>query len=430
MAGLNPPRLSAYAAVIFLAIATVQLIASLLFYRAIDEQTLREDHARRVAELLIVSLRVYERDRTVTPTIMTSRHLRVAIADKPAITGLPTADLRRMRARIVGWEPALAAKPLRLGIRPGDGGRRDLVGSLRLSDGKWLNFWSRDISSMWPIALRATWMTLVATLACLAFGLLALRLLTAPLRRLSEAAAAIGHGQRVEIRQSGPADLRNLARAMNDMQRRIGHLLEDQAKSFEAISHDLRTPLSRQKLAAGMIADAEIREIVDASADEMEAMLQSLQQFLRAQHIAVTPESIDVHATLQTLVAPYGDKVRLAAHRELRLHTYREPLSIALTALIDNACRFGETVEVALTDAGDQWFVEIRDDGPGIPAKHFLDVLTPFFRLDEARGRTTKGFGLGIPTANLLLRRFGGSLSFAEPAVGGFVVRVRIPTAR
>lgn len=423
------PRLSVYAAALFLAIGTIQLVASLLFYQAIDHQTLRQDHARRVAEMLVVSLRVYERDAAVTAAVMTSRHLEAAVAAAPQVARPPaTEELRQIARQIVGWEPSLADRALHLEIKP-TRARRDLVGSMRLADGRWLNFRSRDISSMWPVALRAGWMTAITTLACLILGLFALRIILRPLRVLSQAAEVIGHGGRVDIREAGPADLSNLAHAMNEMQDRIARLLEDQARSFEAISHDLRTPLSRQKLAAELIADPEIGGIVKDSADEMEAMLGSLQQYLRAQHLVAEAEDFDLVAVLGQAAHACSGEVRLEVAGRLMVRSYREPLLLALQTLFDNACRYGRAAEVAVATERGEVFVTIRDHGPGIPAEHFEDVLSPFFRLDEARGRTTSGFGLGIPTAHRLLRRFGGTLTFANAAEGGLVVRVGVPRA-
>ncbi len=428
MVGYRSPRLSAYAAVLFVALGIVQLVASLLFYRAIDETTLRADHARRVAELLVVSDRVFRIDAGSTAAVMGSRHLDVSLAAAPTVGHPQRGDeLHKIAGLIVGWEPTLAKKPLHLAIKPMGRGRRDLIGSMELAPGRWLNFRSRDISSPWPIALRAGWMTLVAALASLVLGLLALRLLTQPLRRLSEAAGAIGEGRRVTIREGGPTDLRNLAHAMNDMQDRIARLLEDQARSFEAISHDLRTPLARQKIAAEMIDDPEMAEILGESVNEMEAMLQSLQQYLRAQHLPAEREAIDLIALLRSLTAPYADQARLIAPDAAVLETFHEPVSLALRAIIDNAAQYGTRFEVEVERRGGDWIVSVTDDGPGIPAKHFEDVLAPFFRLDEARGRTTKGFGLGIPTAHRLLTRFGGDLSFGNAAERGLIVRLRLP---
>ena len=430
MAGTRTPRLSGYVAVLVIAIGITQLAASLLFFRTIDENTVREDHARRVAELLIVGDRVYRLNGSLISSVMSSKHLQVELAPQPWIRQSPPDEKLRMIARqINAWEPSLTEKKLNLAIRSAAGGREDLVGSMELATGVWLNFRSRDISSMWPIVLRASWMTLVTTLACLAIGLSGIRHFTRPLRRLSEAADMIGHGKQTTIREEGPIDVRNLAHAMNEMQSRIARLLEDQAKTFEAISHDLRTPLSRQKLAAELIVDPEIAEMINGDVNEMELMLHSLQQYLHAQHLQAEPEDVDLLTVLQALAAPHGEKVRLSVEEGAEVRTFLEPLLLSLDALIENACHFGTLVEVRATNARGIWIIEIEDNGPGIPIAHFDNVLAPFFRLDEARGRTTKGFGLGIPTAHRLLTRFGGAVRFSRSAQGGLVVRVEVPRA-
>ncbi|VWX52829.1 Histidine kinase [Novosphingobium sp. 9U] len=430
MAGTKSLRLSAYAAVLVVAIGLVQVIASVSFYRAIDARTLREDHARRVAELLVVSERVARLRPEALAQVMTSGHLEVALAAKPSVSHAgQDPDLRELAAQIVRWEPSLGDNPLQLAIVRAEKGRRDFVGSMQLADGRWLNFESRDISSMWPIALRATWMTVMTALVCLALALVALRVLTHPLRRMSDAARAIGGGRRVAIRETGPTDLRNLAHAMNEMQDRIAHLVEDQARSFEAIGHDLRTPLARQKIAAELVEESELGALLLESNAEMEALLDSLQQFLRAQHLRSEPEPVDLCELLRAVVAPLGDCVQLDCAEPAVTETYREPVQLALAALIENACRYGQSAKVQVQQDRGGWRITIADDGPGIPAHHFADVLEPFFRLDEARGRTTKGFGLGIPMAHRLLARFGGALSFASGTGGGLVVTVQVPHA-
>ncbi|HEX7855862.1 MAG TPA: ATP-binding protein [Sphingobium sp.] len=427
---LGSRRLVAYAALLLLVIGVVQVAASLVFYDAIDRQTLREDHARRVAELLIVSDRFQRIDPALTPRVMTTRHLEARISPTPAVTRPGHAEaVTEISRYIMIWEPSLAARTLRLSVEPGRLGHRDLVGSMQLSDGSWLNFRSQDISSSWPIALRATAMTLIITLLCIGGGMLALRFLTTPLRALSDAAEAIGKGRLVPVREEGPADLRHLARSMNDMQARITGLVEDQAKSFEAISHDLRTPLSRLKIAADFVSDSDIARLVGSSADEMEAMLMSLQQFLRAQHLTAEPEPVDLSAALRDLLAGFDGAHELVAPKSAVALTWREPLLLALRPLIENALHHGNHVRVTLASEGLGWRIVIADNGPGIPEPYLDRILDPFFRLDEARARDTAGFGLGIPTANHLLKRFGGALAFANAPGGGLIVRVTVPVA-
>jgi signal transduction histidine kinase len=283
------------------------------------------------------------------------------------------------------------------------------------------------MNAAWPVALRATVLTLATTLACLAIGLAALHVLTRPLRRMSDAADAIGQGRQVIVREGGSPDLRKLAHSMNLMQERIARLLQDQAKSFEAISHDLRTPLSRQKVAAELIDDVELGGVILASVDEMEALLASLQRFLRAQHLAAEPETVELGEMVRAVLFPYGELAQVSAEGPALVRTFREPLSLALEALVENAIQFGTEARIAIRRVDGRWCIEIADSGPGIPSCYFEAILDPFFRLDAARARDTKGFGLGIPTAHRLMMRFDGRLSFAASPNGGLIARLQVP---
>lgn len=430
--GLNLSRLAVRAATLLLLLAAVQALASLLFYDAIDKETLREDHARRVAELLVVSQRMYDVAPEALARTMSTGHLEVALERQPHVLAGPQDEaVGEIRKHILHWEPTLGAKTLVLGIEPSRRGYRDLVGSMRLADGRWLNFRSRDISSGWPIALRATVLTLATAVLCLALALWSLRIMTRPLRALTDAADAIGQGQVVPVRESGPDDLRSLARSMNAMQARIAAMLEDQARSFEAISHDLRTPLSRITIAADLIDDDEIAGLVRDSTVEMEAMLMSLQQYLRAQHLAAAPETVDLGLAVADLLGGvFPGQARLEVAPDAEVQSYREPLLLVVRALVENAIHYGGFADVAvMRDADGRWTITVEDAGPGISEDEFERILAPFYRIDEARARDTAGFGLGIPTAHRLLQRFGGALAFGRAPDGGLSVRVTVPVA-
>ncbi|GAO53972.1 ATP-binding protein [Novosphingobium sp. MD-1] len=429
MIRLRSHRLVGYAMVLLLGIAAVQAVASLAFYETIDRETIREDHARRVAELLVVSERLHAIDRDAPATIMSTSHLQAGVASSPAVRRQGEAraavDIRRL---VLAWEPALAGRTLLLDVVKGPRGQRDLVGSMRLGDGAWLNFRSPDVASGWAVALRATIMTLLATVLCVGAGLYALRALMRPLAQLARAADAMAHGQPAALRESGPAELRDLARSLNDMQARISGLETDQAKSFEAISHDLRTPLSRLKIASDFVDDSDISRIVSSSTEEMEAMLMSLQSFLRAQHMTADAAEVDLVAMVRDLLASLPGETHLEAPPVALARTYREPLLLALTPLVENALQYGERARVTISGQDSRWRIEIADGGPGIPEDCFDAVLDPFFRLDSSRARNTAGFGLGIPTAHRLLQRFGGRLSFRNGGPG-LIACVDVPTA-
>ena len=122
----------------------------------------------------------------------------------------------------------------------------------------------------------------------------------------------------------------------------------------------------------------------------------------------------------------HGEAVRIFAPGNALVHTYREPLFIALQAIIDNSTRFGTKVEIFIFGSNEDWCIDVRDNGPGIPKERFKDVLAPFVRLDESRGRTSSGFGLGISMAHQVLRRFGGSLSLSDTG-RGLRVLIHVP---
>lgn len=424
------PRFAFHIAVVFLVLGLVQLTGSLIFYQIIDRQTLRDDHARRVAELLVVGERMHTIAPAETAKNMTTRYLLAEVSDTPVIA-TPSDDeiLTDIAARIAAWEPSLGERPLHLATIEANGQNRNLVGSLQLKDGSWFNFQSRDIASMWPVAWRAMVLTLVLAVVFMCIGLVALHRISKPLRRLTDAAEIIGRGQQIEISETGPKDLRDLAHAMNVMQERIARLLRDQGAAFEAIGHDLRTPLSRQMVAASMVDDDELSQLFVDSIDEMTELLDSLQRYLYAQHFTSEPETIGLATFLNAELSRFGDAITILANDDPAVRTFREPLALALHALVENALQYAGEAVVRLKKRDGKWTIDISDNGPGLAEEYFQPVLEPFFRLDEARQRNTKGFGLGIPTVHRLMMRFNGGLSFSSPANGGLTVRLIVPRA-
>lgn len=416
---------------VVVAIVLVQLTASVAFYSAIDRQTLREDHARRIAELLVVGERVARLAQADFDQVMSSHYLEAQVAvlppEGPPTTRDQTAEADAIVAYVQRWEPGLAGHPLRLWSESRPEGGRDLVGVMGLKDGRWLTFRSRNFPRPWPIALRAVATTLAFSLACVALGAYALRQLGEPLRRLTEASRHVGESPPSPIVVEGPNDIVELGRAFNDMQRRIAGLIEDQAKAMEALSHDLRTPLARLTLAADYIEPDDIKTLVADNTHELDAMLRSLADWLRAQHSASTAEVVDLPSLIQGVVARWPDAVRYEGDKALLVTTHRGPLEQALIRLIDNAVRFGGQAKVRLSDGPDGPLIEVLDHGPGLTDEAMARIYEPFFRGDAARARDTGGFGLGIPTAERLIKRFGGKLVIGNREGGGVSARIWPP---
>jgi signal transduction histidine kinase len=424
---LAPRRLVGRVALLIAGIALLQFVATILLYERISRDSVREDHARRVAELLEVSERLHEAGEPDLARIMSTQHLDVWLTQAPAVDGRPEDHgVRKIAALVREWEPSLAQAPLYMEVERREA-RDHLIGSMRLSDGEWLNFRSTDLSSPWPIIAWASFITLVLTALCVLFATLALWQLGAPLRQLTQATNRIGEGGRVLIEEQGSTDLRNLSRAFNAMQERIARMLADQAKAFVAISHDLRTPLSRLKLSADFIEPQDMRELVDSNVAEMAAMIASLQAFLEVEEEEDELEEVVLSEIVREASSAWGDRV-LIQGGDVRATTFPNVLRLALEPLIENAIQYGELAEIAIARDERGSLIVIRDRGPGLADEHLPELIEPFFRGDQARARNTPGFGLGIPRAHRLLQRFGGALSFSKGQRGGLEVAVRPPT--
>lgn len=425
---LAPRRLFGRVALLIIGIAVAQFVVTILLYDRISRDTVREDHARRVAELLEVSQRLVARGERDVAATMSTRYLQVWIDTAPAVRA-PSGHgaAKRITTLVKEWEPGLATARLHMATER-RGGRDHLVGSMRLDGGAWLNFRSIDLSSPWSIIARATFISLALTALCLLFAVLALRQLGAPLRRLADATRHIGDGTRIALAEEGTSDLRNLSRAFNAMQDRITRIIADQARSFIAISHDMRTPLSRLRLTTDFIEPTDMREIVDDSVGEMEAMLASLQSFLKVQDVEDRPGPVSLAEIVDQAASRWRDRVEVLDETDGQpIISYPHVLCLALEPLIENAVQYGERARIVIADADGELVIRVTDDGPGLAEEHLQSLIEPFFRVDAARARNTPGFGLGIPRAHRLLQRFGGSLGFRRGVNGSLEVFVTPP---
>ena len=418
----------------FVALA-LEFMGSVLIHDQVDRLTLREDHARRVAELLVVSQRLLadappSQQREILRNLST-QHLRVELRAASALSR-SDADpaLDRMRLQIVEWEPSINSGDLRLtATTSGQRHKRDLAGALRLPDGQWLHFWSSNTFGHWPQPYR-----ILGTAAILAAGiLLAAAMLVhtigAPLRALAHAADSVGHGNAVTVRETGPGDLSQVARAFNAMQARIGRLITDRSQALAAVGHDLRTPLARMRLRSGFIKAAETRAAMEADIVEMESMLDSVLAYLRYESDGEEPRRLNLAALISTLVdadADLGRAVTYAGPDELVVNVRPLAIKRAIGNLLENGLRYGENVRLTLSDRGDYACLRVEDDGPGIPAAELKRVLTPFVRLDDARHRDTGGLGLGLAIVSNVVEREGGRLLLSNLPQGGLRVEIRL----
>lgn len=253
---------------------------------------------------------------------------------------------------------------------------------------------------------------------------------------LAHAADRVGRGDYPEpVPETGPIEIRRAAKAFNRMTARLKRFVEDRTRMLAAISHDLRTPITSLRLRAEFVEDAENRARIIETLDEMEQMVEAAMAFAREETANEETRKINITALVESAVedlAETGRPISFVGDGATRVYPCR-PLSVkrAFGNLVSNALRFGDHVEVAVRDADDGGlWIEISDDGPGIPVNQREQVFEPFFRLEESRNRDTGGIGLGMAIARTAIRAHGGEIYLEESPKGGLLARIYLPPAR
>jgi len=291
-------------------------------------------------------------------------------------------------------------------------------------------------------AWAANWPTRVQRLAL--FFLLCVTLLTlwisgtvvAPLVRLAREAERFPDesGPKAPLAEAGPREVRDLTRAVNRMQRRIEAMIAARSQALAAISHDLRTILTRIKLRSEFIGDAGLKSKMLADADLMDSMLLKNLQALRDGGPSPDRGPIDIDSVLQTVCdqfADLGHKVSYDGGRHQVILGSLTELQRAFTNLVENAVSHAEEVVVTLSQPSAKLVqVDVSDDGPGIPDADKARVLEPFVRGEPARTVTDRsGFGLGLSIVRSLVDELGGRLELIDRSPHGLIARVTLPRA-
>lgn len=269
-----------------------------------------------------------------------------------------------------------------------------------------------------------------------ALGLLALALagawliastLSRPLGAIAAAAAEVGRGAApAPLAETGPSEMRTVSRAFNRMAGDLAAMERERAMVLAGISHDVRTPLSRLRLALEMSgADRAAAEGMGADIEEMDKVIAQFLAFARGEDEALVED--DLNGLVEEIIDGYRKREQDVAFSPGPLPALRfAPLAMrrAITNLIDNALRYaGTAIEVATRREAGNALVEVRDRGPGVPAGEAERLKRPFTRLDEARSGPG-GAGLGLAIVDRVARAHGGQLELAPREGGGLVARL------
>jgi signal transduction histidine kinase len=326
--------------------------------------------------------------------------------------------------------PDGSAHPMRHQGRHGNPAQL-FVTHVRLHDGQWLRFdlAIRPESADMPLRLLASLVALIAT--ALALSWWAVRWVNRPLKNLAQAADALGRNlHNPPLREDGPDEVRQAARAFNQMQTRLLRFLDDRTQVLAAMSHDLKTPLTRLRLRAELLDDDDLRQRFEKDLLEMEAMVTDALAALRGLDTPPQTAAEDIETLVQALAADQremGRDVLASGHAGLPLVTDGARLRRALGNLIDNAVAYGQRARITLQDTPQAITITVRDDGPGIAPDLQQRVFDPFYRIEASRNRATGGTGLGLGIARNIVRGCGGELSLRNHPDGGLEVTVSLP---
>lgn len=303
--------------------------------------------------------------------------------------------------------------------------------TLELKDGSWLHVTAPDRAGTAARRIRDFAVLFGGLALIFGFSLLAARMIIRPLRHLSLAADRLGRERELtQLPRASVPEIDAIADSFNQMQQRLKRFVDERTSMLAAISHDLRTPLTRLRLFAEYVGDEQQRKLVLNDIEEMEQMIRASLAFASDESKLEPHSGVDVAALLISLcdtVSDAGGKASYDGPDHAELPCQPVAMRRAFANVIDNACKYGHEARVRLQESADAIEITITDRGPGIPEDQIALAFLPFRRLEGSRNRESGGVGLGLTIARDVFHGHGGSITLASAASGGLVVRVRLP---
>lgn len=301
---------------------------------------------------------------------------------------------------------------------------------VQIEDGYLAFFARRDRVFATTGPLFVLWL-IGATLLVGWIAILFLRNQVRSILRLARAAEAFGRGRDVpDYRPSGATEVRKAGLAFIAMRERIKRHIHQRTAMLAGVSHDLRTPLTRLKLALAMQPDTPDIEALRADVVEMERMVEAYLNFARDIASGDDPGETDISALLREIgeeTARSGRRLTLDIEDGLMLSARRDALKRAVNNLVANALKYAANVYLIGRRAGTNIEIIIDDDGPGIDPAKYADAFKPFTRLDEARATGDTGVGLGLTVVRDVARSHGGEATLGRSPHGGLRAVIRLP---
>ncbi len=259
----------------------------------------------------------------------------------------------------------------------------------------------------------------------------AARWLSNPIKRMATAAEQLGNNlSSPNIEEaSGPSEVRQASKVFNLMKSRINQQIDERNRFLAAVSHDLRTPLTRLKLRAEKIDQPALQTDIRGDINEMASIIDTTLDYLRGDERPEAECMLDIGALVHSMAEDAeerGESITVSGNASpIKL----KPLSIrrCLNNLIDNALRYGENATILIGETDNVVVISIQDAGPGIPEDQLEAVFAPFYRLETSRNRNLGGVGLGLSIARDMAKKQGGNITLRNARNGGLIASLVLP---
>ncbi len=310
-----------------------------------------------------------------------------------------------------------------------------LVTQIRLGEGEWLY-----IASLLPepytsleeegLPTQQWWFILLTSSFLLLFIGLLVHWQSRPLKRLARAARELSLGAEPEEPEveGGGSEVIEVSRAFTAMRGRISRYLTERSQLFSAISHDLRTPITRLRLRVELLEDDPLAAKFTRDLDELELLVKGALQCVKDTDIHENIEPVDLNHVLDCLIEPFvapEGNGRVTLHGGAWKPYPGKPLALkrCMGNLIDNALKYGERAHLHVEDNALAFILHVDDEGPGVPAPRLEKVFEPHFRLSGNQ----HGYGLGLGIARNIAHSHGGEVSLQNLPERGLRVTLYLP---
>ncbi len=285
----------------------------------------------------------------------------------------------------------------------------------------------RDRVTSSSARIFALWIT-VPAIVMIFISLIFLKNQTRPIAQLARVAEKFGKGEKIEeYKPSGSAEIRQAGLEFDRMRKRIVRHLTQRSEMLSGISHDLRTPLTRMKLQLAFIKDKNLADKLSDDIDEMEKMLNEYLQFTSSTYLE-KDEQFDLSELINKVIEKY-DSTNVSSNLPPRIYINgrKNLIKRCINNLIDNAIKYADKVNVALTKSNNNLFIKIDDNGPGIPKNEYDNVFKPFYKIDKGRTESKSSVGLGLSIASDIVRSHGGNIKLEKSKMNGLSVKIFLP---